>query len=78
MRFTNIKIKNFRSLVNIEVDLTPRCNVIVGPNAIGKTTFLEAIRLVKALASPRTNNEANQVMYALGISNAQNPLRFKS
>ncbi|WP_341319243.1 AAA family ATPase [Paraburkholderia sp. IMGN_8] len=51
-------------------------NVIVGPNAIGKTTILEAVRLVKAVLAPRTQNEANQVMFGLGASSPHMPSRM--
>ena len=49
-----LEVKNFRALEDIRVEFNPRVNVIVGPNAIGKTTILEAIRLVKVLLAPRT------------------------
>ena len=60
MHIKSLRVKNFRALEDIEVDFDNRVNVIVGPNAIGKTTVLEAIRLVKALLSPRTQNESNR------------------
>jgi hypothetical protein len=40
----------------------------VGPNAIGKTTILEAIRLAKALLIPRYIQEGQQVLIALGAA----------
>ena len=39
--------------------------------------MLEAIRLVKALLSPRTQNESNQVLFALGIASPHFPQRLR-
>src|SRR5579859_112018 len=66
MHLKAVTIKNFRALENIYVDFELGINVIVGPNAIGKTTVLEAIRLAKAMLAPRTQNESNQALMALG------------
>jgi predicted ATPase len=71
-----VTIKNFRALEDIEVTLGPNINVIVGPNAIGKTTFLEAIRLAKGLLAPRTQNESNQVLFSIGATTPYNPQRL--
>src|SRR5690348_13708085 len=73
MQITSIKIKNFRGLEDIQADFGSAVNVIVGPNAVGKTTVLEAIRLAKALTAPRTPNEANQVLISLGAINPHFP-----
>lgn len=69
MQIKSIKIKNFRGLENIQTEFHSKVNVIVGPNAVGKTTVLEAIRLAKALTAPRTQNEATQVLISLGALN---------
>ena len=61
-------VKNFRSLEDIHVTFSHHINVIVGPNAVGKTTFLEALRFAKAVLAPRTNNEANQAALSLGAT----------
>jgi predicted ATPase len=68
MHIALIKIENFRAIEDIEVTLRKTCNVIVGPNAMGKTTILEALRLAKALNAPRTQNETGQILNALGIT----------
>ncbi|MEM9954187.1 MAG: ATP-binding protein [Chloroflexota bacterium] len=38
--------KNYRSLENLELDLNPHLNIIVGDNETGKSTILEVINLV--------------------------------
>ena len=71
MRITKLTIKNFRALADVEATFQPRCNVVVGPNAVGKTTLLDAIRLAKALLAPRTQTESSQILFALGAMNPQ-------
>lgn len=66
MRLANLKIKNFRGLKDIEFALDTPVSVIVGPNAIGKTSILEAIRLHKAILSPTHLNETLEVLQAMG------------
>lgn len=77
MHIKKVWIKNFRSLEDIAVDLESRVSVIVGPNAAGKTTIMEAIRMTKALLSPRTQQEANQILHALGVSSPHMPQRLR-
>ena len=57
MKIKSIVIRNFRGLANIETELGELVSVIVGPNAVGKTTFLEAIRLTRCLLAPRFQAE---------------------
>lgn len=49
MKIRKLRIENFRGLSQVEFDLEKPMSVIVGPNAVGKTTVLEAVRLAKAL-----------------------------
>ncbi len=49
MHLHTLRISNFRALENIEVQFDTLVSVIIGPNAIGKTTILEAIRFAKAV-----------------------------
>jgi len=76
MRLTHLVVRNFRGLEDIEIEFDNRVNVIVGPNAIGKTTVLEAIRLAKALLAPRTQSEAQQTLQALRIAVPHYPQRI--
>lgn len=47
---TRIEIDGFKTFDNLKVDLEPFA-VIVGPNASGKSNFLDAIRLLSGLAA---------------------------
>lgn len=77
MHIQSVSIKNFRALEDIYVDFDSKVNVIVGPNAAGKTTILEAIRLLRAMLTPRTQNEAGQVLQALGAASPHMPTQLR-
>ncbi|MFL5349304.1 MAG: AAA family ATPase, partial [Hyalangium sp.] len=48
-----LTLKNFKGIESAELDLE-RLTVIVGPNASGKTTVLQALHLLLALSNPNT------------------------
>lgn len=73
MFISHIAIKNFRAISDISVDLSKYINVVVGPNGVGKTTILSAIRLAKALTAARTQQEALQVLISLGAASPHFP-----
>lgn len=77
MHLRTLTIKNFRALEDITIDFETRVSVIVGPNAAGKTTVIEAARLAKALLAPRTQNEASQLLHSLGVSSPHIPQRIR-
>lgn len=49
---SSLKIKNFRSLANLEIGNLGRVNLIVGKNNSGKSSLLEAIRIFAGRANP--------------------------
>jgi len=49
--FRRIVIKNWKNFANVDVPLQERA-FLVGPNASGKSNFLDAFRFVRDLASP--------------------------
>ena len=50
---TGIRLQRFRSYDDVSFDLEPGVNIIVGPNASGKTNLLEAILVVSLGSSYR-------------------------
>jgi len=50
LRFTHLRVEKWRNFVSIDVDLQSR-TFLVGPNASGKSNFLDVIRFLKDLAS---------------------------
>lgn len=67
MRLTKLEVINFRGIEHVEIFFDRKISVIVGQNAIGKTTILEAIRLAKSVLSPRFYGEASNVLQQLGV-----------
>ena len=52
-----IKIKGYKSLVDVDVSLRP-LSVLFGPNAAGKSNFLDALQLLSRIATSRTLKDA--------------------
>jgi len=50
-RFSKIWLKNWKNFAQVEVNLQHRV-ILVGPNASGKSNFLDAFRFLRDLASP--------------------------
>lgn len=65
MRIENIRIRNFKGLKNIELKTDTTATLIVGPNAVGKSTILESIRVNKSFLFPNIQNEANVVLNSM-------------
>jgi predicted ATPase len=51
MRFTHLKLGNWRNFVSVDVPLAQRA-FIVGPNASGKSNLLDALRFLRDVARP--------------------------
>lgn len=59
---TRIKIGGYKSLKNVEVGLSD-LSVLFGPNAAGKSNFLDCLQLLSKLATARTIKEAFEPPY---------------
>ncbi len=57
----NIKIKNFKSLVDIDLDLR-NLNVLIGPNGAGKSNFLSFFQLLREGANEQLNMAINSMV----------------
>jgi len=44
--FTTLRLQNFRSYSDFAVELNPGVNIVVGPNASGKTNLLESLLVI--------------------------------
>jgi DNA replication and repair protein RecF len=58
LRIDRLVLEDFRNYERSEVELDPRLNVVVGPNAQGKTNLLEALYCLSGLGSPRGPDSA--------------------
>lgn len=72
MLVSKLSVQNFKGLRAVTIDKTYSINVVVGPNAVGKSTLLDAIRLPKILLAPRIPNEAQQALIQLGALSPHN------
>jgi DNA replication and repair protein RecF len=52
----NLSIRDFRCFTRFELEFDPEITCIVGANALGKTSLLEAVVVLTRLQSPRTNS----------------------
>lgn len=59
---TRIRIQGYKSLKNVEVRLSD-LSLLVGPNAAGKSNFLDCLQLLSKLATSRTIKEAFEPPY---------------
>ena len=50
LRFTRIHLENWRNFASADVELTPRV-FVVGPNASGKSNFLDVFRFLHDIVS---------------------------
>ena len=53
---TQIKLRDFRCVDSLECEFAPEANLIIGPNAQGKTSLLEAACVLLRLQSPRSSS----------------------
>lgn len=61
MLLKEIELQNFRNYSRHKFDFTSNLNLIIGPNAIGKTNLLEAIFLLASRKSFRAKKEEEMV-----------------
>jgi predicted ATPase len=57
-----VHIRGYKSLVDVEVELQP-LTVLFGPNAAGKSNFLDALQLLSRIPASRTLKEAFEPPY---------------
>jgi DNA replication and repair protein RecF len=54
-------VRDFRCFSNLEIEFHPESTCIIGRNASGKTSLLEAVAVLTRLQSPRTNSLAQLI-----------------
>ena len=63
LQITELSLHNFRCYEHIALELPSGLNVLVGSNASGKTSLLEAVLLLTTTSSPRTNHDYELVRW---------------
>ncbi|MGZ4199405.1 MAG: DNA replication/repair protein RecF [Thermoleophilia bacterium] len=71
MFVARLRLVNFRSYHDATVDFAPGLNVIVGPNASGKTNLLEGAFFALRATSPRTTREEKAVRWGASFARAE-------
>jgi DNA replication and repair protein RecF len=66
MYLKRLSLTNFRNFARLDVDIPRRAVVIVGSNAQGKTSILEAIYFLAAFASFQTHTDRQMVNFIAG------------
>ena len=57
MYFKKIRLKNYRNILSLSIDLNSNLNIFIGNNAQGKTNLLEALNLIIKGSSYRTKED---------------------
>src|ERR1700737_1910266 len=60
---SKLAVRDFRCFTKLEVEFHPENTFIVGQNASGKTSVLEAIAVLTRLQSPRTSSMAQLIRF---------------
>ena len=63
MNLIDLKLRDFRNYVNLELEFDPGVNLIVGKNAQGKTNLLEAVSYLGSGKSFRAQRTAEMVRF---------------
>lgn len=77
LKIRHCLIKNFRGLEDISLEFRKDVCLIAGPNAVGKSTVLEAIRLNRTLLLSRYATEGQMALFSLGAVANPNQIMFR-
>lgn len=67
MHLTSFEICNYKGLTEVRGEIKHRISVVVGPNAVGKSSLLDAIRLAKGVLAPRFPQDTEFLLTDLGL-----------
>lgn len=66
MHLTHLSLTNFRSFARLDMDMPRRILLLVGDNAQGKTTLLEAVYFLATFTSPHAANDRQLINFLAG------------
>ncbi len=72
MKIDSIVIKNFKSIKEAKIDLNKGVNVLIGPNGVGKTNFIQFFLMLNNIIEKNLQN------YVASSGGAENLLHFGS
>ncbi|MEJ7761653.1 MAG: DNA replication and repair protein RecF [Thermomicrobiales bacterium] len=66
MRLTRVELEQFRLYPSLTVDVPPAGLRVVGPNASGKSSLLEAVMMLATLRSTRASSDRDAIRWGSG------------
>ena len=63
MIIRQLSLTNFRAFKRLELEFSSNLNIIVGENAQGKTSILEAVHLLTLLTSPIAGHDRQMIRF---------------
>lgn len=76
MYITNLKIRNFRAIENLELNLNNGLNVLIGENNAGKTFVIDLLRLVLDKGNYPNNVYWKESDFRISGSDNYGPIEF--
>lgn len=64
MEIRKLELTNFRNIPKLELELSPGLNLLVGPNAQGKTNLLEALHYLSTTRSFRGSRDSDLIHFS--------------
>ena len=82
MYLTHLSLTNFRSFARLDLDVPRRVVLLVGSNAQGKTSLLEAVYFLAAFTFDRKVNRNGQVTlkgihYTVGLTHKEKQIQVR-
>ena len=71
MYLQRLRLTNFRVYEQLQLELERGLIVLIGPNAAGKTSLLEAIHLLATTKSPRTNADSELIRWGASVTRVE-------
>lgn len=63
MRLNSLSLTNFRNFLRLESEYPPGATLLVGSNAQGKTSLLEAVQLLTGASNPLSRNDRDLINF---------------
>lgn len=63
MKIKNVKISNYKSIRNIDINLSPKVNIFIGENSVGKSNIFKAITWLIGPVYPSFNSVSKEDYY---------------
>src|SRR5438105_1546331 len=68
MQIATLTLKNFRNFEDLGLDFSPGINLLIGPNAQGKTNILEAIHYLSTTRSFRAKSDQDLIRFGADLA----------